>query len=198
MISVKSTKKSVFASSHLTEGPQESRVGHRDDGEGHDKAKKKVYDDVGHVSSIPAVPVWSTGHLDAFQLITSPTKQRRSIPHKWPHPGQHHSSNCMPGGEHRWCVTCCWNNQDVLYFCVMLLSEILMIPTWSGTGQHPWDSTPLSSVQQKWLLSCTDLLYLAEKKDLVKTWNVICEKVCCHWPLQIQWCSVPPKEWFPL
>lgn len=80
---------------HLAEGPQESRVRHRDDGEGHSKAKEKVYDDVGHVPDIPAVPVGGAGGLDTLQLITSPTKQWWSVPHKRPHPGQRHSSDCM-------------------------------------------------------------------------------------------------------
>lgn len=35
--------------------------------------------------------------------------------------------------------------------------------TWSGRGPHPWDNTPLRSVQQKWLLLCTDLLYLQDR-----------------------------------
>lgn len=80
---------------HLAEGPQELRVRHSDDREGHSKAKEKVYDDVGHVPGIPAVPVRGAGGVDALQLVTSPTEQRRSVPHKRPHPGQRHSSHCM-------------------------------------------------------------------------------------------------------
>lgn len=82
-----------LSSPHLTEGPQELRVRHRDDGEGHGKAKEKVYDDVGHVPDVPAVPVGGAGGHDALQLITSPTEQRRGVPHERPHPGQHHSSH---------------------------------------------------------------------------------------------------------
>lgn len=146
---------------YLAEGPQESWVRHHDDREGHSKAKWKVYDDVRHVPDIPAVPVRGAGDIDALQLITSPAEQRRSVPHKRPHPGQHHSSNCM-SEDSRDCLshaavfsTLCdaakWNLDG--HYC-----------TWSGTGQHQWDSTPLRSVQQKWLLLYTDLLYLMEKK----------------------------------
>lgn len=84
-----------FYIAYLVEGPQESWVTHNDNGEGHGKAKWKVYDDVGHVPDIPAVPVRSAGGLNALQLKTSPTKQRWSVPHKRPQPGQQHSSNSV-------------------------------------------------------------------------------------------------------
>lgn len=93
------TERTNISIAHLAERPQELRVRHHDDRERHNKAKAKVHDDVGHVSSISAVPVRGAGGLDAFQLITAPTKQRRSVPHKRPNPGEHHSSNCMSEGR---------------------------------------------------------------------------------------------------
>ena len=92
--------------SHLTESPQETGVGHGDDGEGYGKTKEKVHEDVGHVPNVTIVPTGGTGSLYSLQLITSPTKQRWSVPHEGPHPGQHHSCHCMSEENRGWDSAC--------------------------------------------------------------------------------------------
>lgn len=80
---------------HLVEGPQKLRVRHHDNGERQSKAEQQVYDNVGHVPHISAVPVRSTGGSDPLKVKTTPPKERGCIPHKRPDPGEHHPGNSM-------------------------------------------------------------------------------------------------------
>lgn len=124
MTSVQSTKIHRMWITHLTKGPQEAWVGYHDDGERHSKANAEVNDNVGHVPSVPAVPVRGTWSFYPLKLITTPSEQRWGVPHEWPHPGQHHSSNCMSEG-HRDGVIHSGGTSSVESLCVMNSSDIL-------------------------------------------------------------------------